>query len=195
MMDYFEELISKIEENIDINIIKRDIFKCNRNYNFELFTYGISEKAKYLYNNYGKFLLYWESNTFKINGFIDFVPYEQIFIDHLEMCEMLNKLEKDLIDEQDVVMNDIKNWYPIFRFPNGDTFCYDKRNGKIVFYEHEVFDTGINLHGIIIANSLDSLLEKWSKSLFVDIYDWSEGVNEQGIDLDKPVFKKVIQME
>ena len=58
-----------------------------------------------------------------------------------------------------------------------------------------MFDTGINLHGIIIANSLDSLLEKWSKSLFVDIYDWSEGVNEQGIDLDKPVFKKVIQME
>ena len=52
---------------------------------------------------------------------------------------------------------------------------------------------GINLHGLIIANSLDFLLENWSKSLFVDIYDWAEGVNEQCIDLKKPVFKNMFK--
>ncbi len=56
--------------------------------------------------------------------------------------------------------------------------------------EHEVFDSGINLHGLVIADSIDSLLENWSKVLFIDIYDWHEGVNEHGIDLSRPVYKE-----
>ena len=35
---------------------------------------------------------------------------------------------------------------------------------------HEVFDTGGDLHGLLIAESIDELLKNWSKVLFVDIY-------------------------
>ena len=57
-----------------------------------------------------------------------------------------------------------------------------------------MFDTGINLHGLVIAESIDSLLENWSKVLFIDIYDWYKGVNEHGIDLSRPVYKEIIQI-
>lgn len=110
------------------------------------------------------------------------------------MCELAESMDKDLIENQDAVINDLKHWYPIFSFANGDAFCYDKRNGKVVFFEHEVFDTGVNLNGFVIADTIDSLLEKWSKILFVDIYDWYEGVNEHGIDLSKPVYEEIMQI-
>ncbi|MDT8719723.1 hypothetical protein IAI10_24120 [Clostridium sp. 19966] len=84
---------------------------------------------------------------------------------------------------------------PVFRFPNDDMFCIDKRNGKVVFFEHDVFDTGINLHGLVIAKSIEDLIIKWSKVLFIDIYDWYEGVNEvEGIDLSKDVYKTIINV-
>ena len=38
-----------------------------------------------------------------------------------------------LIEEQDTVVEDFTHWYPIFRFANGDAFCYDDRNGRIVY--------------------------------------------------------------
>lgn len=110
------------------------------------------------------------------------------------MCELAENMDDDLIENQDAVINDLKHWYPIFSFANGDAFCYDKRNGKVVFFEHEVFDTGVNLNGLVIADTIDSLLEKWSKILFVDIYDWYEGVNEHGIDLSKPIYEKIMQI-
>lgn len=37
-------------------------------------------------------------------------------------------------------------------------------------------------------------MKNWSKVLFVDIYDWYDGVSEQGIDLHKPVFEKLIEI-
>ena len=125
---------------------------------------------------------------------MDFVPYDKILEENEFSCEIAKDMETALIEEQDVVINDITNWYPIFKFPNGDAFCYDKRNGKVVFYDHEVFDIGINLHGLIISETIDSLLEKWSKVLFVDIYDWYDGVNEEGIDLSKPVYKNILSL-
>ncbi len=58
----------------------------------------------------------------------------------------------------------------------------------------DVFDTGTNLNGLVIAKSIDFLLENWSKVLFVDIYDWYQGVNEEGIDINKPIYGKAIEM-
>lgn len=57
-----------------------------------------------------------------------------------------------------------------------------------------MFDCEANLHGLVIAESMDDLLEKWSKVLFVDIYDWYEGVDECGIDINKSVYKPILQI-
>lgn len=87
---------------------------------------------------------------------------------------------------------DLNNWIPIFNFPNGDLFCIDKRNNKIVFFDHELLEDELNLHGLVIANNIYELIEKWSKVSYIDIYDWCEGINEQGIDLDKEVYKNIL---
>lgn len=195
MIDYFNEVYSKIKnKNSTIEILKNNMLECKTNNVFDLFKFGISDEVKYLYNNYKKFLLSWEEKTYKLCGYIDFISYDEISVEHELLCELANDLDEDLIENQDIVIDDLKNWYPIFKFPNGDEFCYDIRNGKIVFFEHEVFDTGINLHGLVIAESIDSLMENWSKVLFIDIYDWYDGVDENGIDLSKPIFKEIIKI-
>ncbi len=195
MIDYFEEFNKKLaNKGCNIEIVKSIILKCKMNYSFELFEFGISEEMKYIYNNYKRYMLSWEEKAQKLSGYINFIPYENILCENKELCELAESMDKDLIENQDAVINDLKHWYPIFSFANGDAFCYDKRNGKVVFFEHEVFDTGVNLNGFVIADTIDSLLEKWSKILFVDIYDWYEGVNEHGIDLSKPVYEKIMQI-
>lgn len=195
MIDYFEELNKKLSnKRCNIEIVKSNILKCKMNYSFELFEFGISEETKYIYNNYKRYMLSWEEKVQNICGFINFIPYESILRENKELCELAENMDDDLIEDQNVVINDLKHWYPIFSFANGDAFCYDKRNGKVVFFEHEVFDTGVNLNGLVIADNIDILLEKWSKILFVDIYDWYEGVNEHGIDLSKPIYEKVMQI-
>lgn len=194
-MDYFDEVIYKIntkKENIDI--LDSDIQFCANNYIFDLFKFGISDKLKGIYNSYNKFFLKWECRSLNIRGFVHFVSYEKIFSEHADLCELVDELDNDLIEGQDEVVEDISHWYPVFIFPNGDKFCYDDRNGKIVFFEHDVFDCGINLHGLVIAESIDDLLANWSKVLFIDIYDWYEGVNECGIDVNKEVYKPILQM-
>ena len=194
MTDYFEELENKLNKiYYNIEIIENDIFKCKMNHTFELFEFGISDEIKYIYNNYQKFFISWKEAGNKIYGYVDFVPYNEIFKEYREVYELIESVEEDLIEDQAKVINDLKNWYPLFKFPNGDAFCYDKRNGKIVFFEHEVFDTGVNLNGLVIADSLDDLLKKWSEVLFVDIYDWYEGVNESGIDLSKSIYNAIFQ--
>lgn len=100
-------------------------------------------------------------------------------------------LVSDSIPDIEKIVSDIRNWIPLFSFPNGDAFCLDRRNNKIVFYEHEVFDTGINLHGLVIANNIEELIIKWSKVLFIDIYDWYEGVDDDGIDLSREIYIRI----
>ena len=195
MIDYFMELKNKLSHGkSDVKIISSSILEQKMQHTFDLFEFGISDEMKYLYNNYKRFTLHWEDSIQRLNGFVDFVPYDKILEENKFICEIAKDMEADLIEEQDVVINDITHWYPIFKFPNGDAFCYDKRNGNVVFYDHEVFDIGINLHGLIISEMIDSLLDKWSRVLFVDIYDWYDGVNEEGIDLSKPVYKNILSL-
>lgn len=196
MNDFFKELEIKLScKNNNIKIIKSSKTIDKTNHSFNLFQFGISDSVKYIYNNYKKYNLYWEEKTLHLHGFIDFIPYEKIFEEHKELREISEAIKENLINNQAEVIEDIYHWYPIFKFPNGDAFCYDNRNGKIVFFEHDIFDCGINLHGLIIANSIDCLFNNWSKILFVDIYDWAEGVNENGIDLTKEIFEQVFKIK
>lgn len=195
VVDYFKELQDKLKsENSSFKILRSDVLECKIENGFELFTFGISDEVRYLYDHYKRFLLSWEEKTQKWYGFVDFISYDEIEKEHEQLCELAEEMDKDIIEKQDNVIEDLQNWYPIFRFSNGDSFCYDKRNGKIVFFEHEVFDIGVNLHGLVIAESIDTLLENWSKVLFIDIYDWFEGVNEHGIDFDRPIYKDIMKI-
>lgn len=194
MKDYFDELVYKLNRNKHIKITQIRILQKEMHHTFEIFEMGISDEIKYIYNNYKEFLINWEENNQEFHGFVNFIPYENILLEHNEICEIAECMEDNLIENQESVIDDLKNWYPIFKFPNGDAFCYDKRNGKIVFFEHEVFDIGVNLNGLIIAESIVDLLNIWSRVLFMDIYDWYEGVNEHGIDLSKSIYSKVLEL-
>ena len=158
MIDYFKLLINSLRrDDNNLEIVNISVLECEMVYTFDVFQHGVSDEVKYLYNHYKKFMLHWEEKNQKLDGYIHFVPYEDLRKEYEEMCELAESVEEDLIEDQVQVTNDLKNWYPVFKFPNGDAFCYDKRTGKIVFFEHEVFDGGINLHGLIIAESIDDL--------------------------------------
>lgn len=194
-MDFFEQLINKIDSKRQyINIIDKQIEKRANDYSFSIFKYGINDSVKEIYNKYNKFVLSWECEELRVRGFVDFVPYKNIALEHNNLWEEIKEIEEDMIEDQEKVINDISHWYPVFVFPNGDKFCFDDRNGKIVFFEHDVFDCGVNLHGLVIADSLDDLFDVWSKVLFVDIYDWDTGVNENGIDLNKKVYMPILHL-
>ena len=63
-------------------------------------------------------------------------------------------------------------------------FLFRGLNHNIVYYEHDVYDSGQNMHGLLIAKSCNELFEKWSDIHFEDVYYWDEIVNENGIDTE-----------
>ena len=106
--------------------------------------------------------------------------------------------ENGLIDDEGyaVLAEDWPHWLPVFSFPSGDCFCLDMREDEcpVVFLEHDVMDAGPNLHGLRIAPNLESLIALWRQILFVDLFDWTQGVNESGIDIDSRIFKPFFQI-
>lgn len=195
-MDYFKYVMKILENNKDIVWVNKCEYKIeNIKCQFELFGNNISENSKLIYSTYSQFKLNWQSKVNKDRGFIDFIPYSKLISEHEKLCTENEEIEDDVIEEQDKVIDDIQHWYPLFLFPNGDRFCYDNRTGQILFFEHDVFDSGINLHGLVIADSIDVLFANWSKILFIDIYDWYEGVNDNGIDISKKIFDFVRNLQ
>jgi len=96
------------------------------------------------------------------------------------------------------LVKDWPAWVPVFRFPSGDCFCLDNSSGAsdpvIVFLEHDVMDQGPNLHGLRVAGSFTELVARWSKVLFVDVYDWTKVVRENGMDEGADVFSPLRQV-
>lgn len=114
-----------------------------------------------------------------------------------DMREMVEEAKTELREEynegKQALIDDWSFWIPTVLFQNGDALCIDTRTGNIVFLEHDVMDGGPNLHGILLAQNIDDLIIKWSKVGFVDIYDWTDGVNDDGIDIERPIFNKLVQ--
>lgn len=152
------------------------------------------DECKKIYSKYSYIKVSW-INSNNDCGYLELLPYDKIISKHKELIDLSEDFKSySDSEETDLIVEDIKNWLPIFRFPNEDYFCIDNRNGKIVFFEHEVFETGINLHGLVLARNINDLIEKWSEILFVDIYDWFEGVDENGIDLSKDIYKNILKL-
>lgn len=147
-----------------------------------------------IYSKYKKIKISWKSK--ENSGYFELLSKKEILSKQEELIELSKEfIDDDAIDDIDIIAEDLRNWLPIFRFPNDDMFCIDRRNNKVVFFEHDVFDTGINLHGLIIAKSIKDLILKWSRVLFIDIYDWYDGVDEEeGIDLTKSVYKATLNL-
>lgn len=82
-------------------------------------------------------------------------------------------------------------WLPVFRFKSGDCFCLDTRFGDdpaVVFLEHDVMDGGPSVHGLRIAPNLSALLQRWPDVLFVELQDWTDGVDSGGLNPNAQVF-------
>ena len=157
----------------------------------DILGHSINEDIKYIYQHYMEFDLLWSDKEGKYLGEIHFIPYQRLVDEHENLVVIMNDCY-DIEEDEFGITEDIYEWYPIFTFSNGDAFCLDNRNGKVVFYEHEVFDTGKNLHGLTIALTLNELFEKWSKLHFADVYYWDEVCDENGIDLKSELAQKYI---
>lgn len=189
MKDYFEQVIEELKKDVNFEIQTCIMEKGNINSNIYLLGDEVKKEVIDIYEKYKKVKIVWKHLPSKGYGEIDFVSLDDIEKEHRELIDIMQELYQYIENDKEKIKEDIESWFPVFRFSNGDMFCIDSKNGNIVFYEHEVFDTGINLHGLKIANNINELFEKWSKCKFYDLYDWSKGVNEQGIDLKKSVFR------
>lgn len=186
MKDYFNELKVTLKKK-GMNIIWENIKMQDNDCPDNVYGYPMSDEVLLIYNYYILFELNWITQDKKYRGFVKFVPYNNLEGEHQNLIEIMESCY-DKKEDYLKIREDIENWYPLFKFPNEDMFCLDVRNGKIVFYEHEVYDSGVNLHGLTIALSINDLFEKWSKCYFVDIYDWYIGTNKDGIDLKSNIF-------
>ena len=188
--DYFSQLKQYVDENYIVTESSQkltDIAVSN------VLGFPINSSVKTLYERYESFSLLWLNMERRYLGSIYFVGYNRLDEEHENLIEIMSE-SYDVNEDELNIAEDILNWYPLIKFLNGDAFCLDFRNGNIVFYEHEVFDGEKNLHGLIIATSLNDLFEKWSKIHFLDYYYWDEVVNSEGIDLTSNALKEIMNL-
>lgn len=134
-------------------------------------------------------------------GCIDMIPIEDIIPYHNEMIEVA----KSAIEYADsgsqkarmtIAANAVKDMYPIFEFRTADMLCIKKSTGHIVLFCYDLLDLlADDTNGIVIAENISDLIEKWSKILFLEQF-WCETehnrcVNEHGIDLENDYLKNL----
>ena len=144
----------------------------------DILGFGVNDAVRRVYETYASFSAVWFSRQEKYLGCTRLIGYDRL----MQECYDMDADEYEIAE-------DIQNWYPLFRFGNGDAFCLDIRNGAVVFFEHDVVDDGQNLHGLRIADSVNDLFDKWSRIHFADYCYWDEITDAHGIDLDHPALK------
>ena len=122
--------------------------------NSVLQNFSLNETTKYIYEHYKAFEATWYDANNKYIGSINFVPDICLEKEHEELTAVMDECYDVDLDELNIV-EDIMHWYPLFYFPNGDAFCLDIRNGTVAFYEHEIYEGEKNLHGLLIATSIN----------------------------------------
>jgi hypothetical protein len=157
-------------------------------------------------NQSSSLLFYWEIHNdtkFPLGeeckyGGINLISPFQILELYIDMKEMVDdgreRLNDDFDEGWEALVDDWSFWIPITTIPNGDAFCIDKRNETIVFLEHDVMDGGPNVHGILLGLNFDDLIKKWSKVGLVEVFDWTDGINEEGIDVKSIIFSRLFPL-
>ncbi|MGG1517991.1 SMI1/KNR4 family protein [Paenibacillus oryzisoli] len=131
-------------------------------------------------------------------GELNVLPPMMVLNVYRDMMEIVNEgrtNQREFNENAGVraLVNDWPYWLPFCSFANGDAFCIDARNQKIVFLEHDVMDGGPYIHGTKIAENIYELLERWIQIAFVDVYDWSKVVDDEGINLSNPLLEPLLQ--
>jgi cell wall assembly regulator SMI1 len=78
----------------------------------------------------------------------------------------------------------MQHWLPFWEEANGDQFCLDLRDGKIVFNVHDWFDGGDGTNGHLVAHGFVDFITAWSKVCFsgpMGLY-WPDAFSDAGID-------------
>lgn len=149
----------------------------------------LEQAVRDLYSEYLSIDFQWSviANQKRFYGAFTMIPLEQSLQYHDELITNYYESVEYAYDypNPEQVLEEIKNFYPIFIFQDGNAFCLDKRNSNIVFYDHSVFEFyDGNFNGILIAKDYCDLIEKWSKILFLEQFWWSkDSLNNDGIDL------------
>lgn len=131
-------------------------------------------------------------------GGINILSPKMILNNYLEMIQMVEeaKLNSEELEENPglkAMVTDWPNWIPVISFMNGDAFCINKKDNlsTVVFLEHDVMDGGPYIHGLEVAANIYDFLVRWSQIGFVDVYDWSQYVRNNNLDVKNPVFNRL----
>lgn len=154
-----------------------------------------------LYKDVSSVVFSWKADISKFSGsckrgFLNLLsPRESIEQLNIQIAEAEEAKRNCLEDDQGylAVINDWPHWFPLFRFRSGDMFCIETRKDgfPIVFLEHDVMDSGPNLHGMQLAKNVECLVNDWASILFVELIDWMEVCNQDGIDLSNAILEKL----
>lgn len=132
-------------------------------------------------------------------GCFETVPLDSIISMHEDIMELLDSaLEYAVTDEEkknaEKLFGTLSCMYPVAEFRSGDALCIRSDTNQIVLFEHGVFDFNDgSVNGLVIAESYDDLIEKWSKILFLENFWWETDhdrcVNSHGIDPNNSYIK------
>lgn len=204
-VDLIDKTIEKIRgKGYDFNIDTE-----NKNSRFEKYydelnkTAGIvfSEDIKDIYRKSSISRIRWADSTERVYGCFDLIPIEDILSLHNDMVEAAESAAKYAVTEREKAniskLDIVNNMYPIFDFSSGDKLCIESSTGKIVFYDYSVNELGdIDINGLVIAESYDKLIEKWSSILFLEGFWWlteyDRCVNSEGINLNNEYLKNFV---
>lgn len=207
------ELINQVKGILEKNESVQICFECEKvkkSIDFdELIKIGLpGHVADVFLNEFNSLLFEWKENSglfqssFK-RGYLNILSPEQILETYYSNQDEIREIQRNNDyghnEGRLAVINDWPYWLPIIKFCNGDFFCLETRRGKfnsesnVVLLEHDVLDTGPNLHGLFMATSFHELVERWGKVLFVELNDWTDGVDHNGIDVTAEIFSGITE--
>lgn len=162
---------------------------------------SFSEDIIELYKTASSIEIEWSSSN-KDYGSFNMIPIGDIIERHNDMIEIADSAAEYAVSDKDkeniCKLEIIKYLYPIFEFRSGDMFCIYSKTGEAVFYDHSVNELwDLDINGLVIAESFDDLLKKWSRILFLEGFWWEEEynrcVNDKGIDLYNPFLSEFMK--
>lgn len=206
-MNYISQILNvkEIVENNNFEISKMDFNKIESKIGFNIINnfetesrIELGQNAKEMYSNYYEIDFQWSVRSNRnYYGAFTMLPLKQSLEYHDDLIRNYYDAVDYSVDYENpiTVLEEIKNYYPIFSFCDGNAFCLDKRNSHIVFYDHSVFEFyDGHFNGKLIAENYDDLIERWSKVLFMEQF-WGieDNFNNDGINVSSAFFADLLK--